>query len=326
MKTIFVTGAEGFAGQHVTQYLRQRGYDVVAGVRNRGRKLAYERNFGKALVCEIGDPIGVARAIASVRPDGVIHLASTTQPAHAANDPLLAYQTIVNAWANLLDAVRRSVPRARVLMVSACEVYGDAGNNGQALTETAALRPVNVFGAFKAAAEQIAHAFYDNYHLNVTIARPFHFTGANQGENFFFGSVARQIAQWSAGQGPNIELPDLHCRRELLHVLDVAAAFETILTDGQPNQVYNVSAGAGHTVRELVEQLIKLSGRPLHLVNADEETANPVQSLCGGNQKLTGLGWQPQRSTEQALRDLYHSWATSNAPAKPAPTPALTAH
>ena len=53
MKTLFVTGAEGFTGKHLCDCLRKRGYDVVGGVRNRARKLAFEKQAGKAIVCEV---------------------------------------------------------------------------------------------------------------------------------------------------------------------------------------------------------------------------------------------------------------------------------
>ena len=110
MRTLFVTGAEGFTGRHLVEYLRRRGYEVVGGVRNRARKLALERRQGKAVVCDVSDAITVARAIASVKPDGIIHLAGTARAHEAAVEPLVAYQSIVTGWANVLDAVRRIVP------------------------------------------------------------------------------------------------------------------------------------------------------------------------------------------------------------------------
>ena len=210
MKTVFVSGAEGFAGSHLIQYLRQRGYDVVCGVRNRSRKLTLERNAFKALVCDVGDAINVARTIASVKPDCVVHLAGTSRAGDAAEEPLTAYQSIVTAWANVLDAVRRTVPRARVLLASAADVYGNAGGGGQALTESTATQPVSTFGALKAAAETIATTFFNSYHLNTTIVRPFPYIGGNQPESFFFGSVATKLANWDATKnGGELKLPEI---------------------------------------------------------------------------------------------------------------------
>jgi len=220
VKTLFVTGAEGFTGKHLVEYLGRRGYDVIGGVRNRARKLAFERQYGKALVCDVSDAINVARAVASVKPDGIIHLAGTSQP-HAANaEPLAAYQSIVTGWANVVDAVRRVVPRARVLLASACEVYGNAGADGRPLNEDTPLAPTNTFGSLKATAESIARTFFLNYHTNITVVRPFHYTGTGQSEYFFFGAVAKRLAEWnSSTHGDDLQLPDLDFKRDLLHVV-----------------------------------------------------------------------------------------------------------
>lgn len=310
MRTLFLTGAEGFVGSQLVPYLRTHGYEVVAGVRNRARKLAYERNQVPALVCDVTDPINVARAIASVRPDGVLHLAGIARPTSAAAEPLLAYQSIVTSWANILDGVRRSVPRARVLLVSACDVYGNAGRDGHQLSETTAPAPISTFGSLKRTAESIAHTFFRDYHLNLTIARPFHYTGPGQPERFFFGAVARELAEWEPARGREIKLPDLGCRRDWLHVADVVTAYHRLLEDGRPNEIYNVCSGISRSCREVVQMLLDAGGFDLRL--ADVETSagdGHIDVLCGDNTKLsTELGWSPTHGLEAALEALLEGY------------------
>lgn len=308
MKTLFVTGAEGFAGSNLIQYLRQRGYEVVVGVRNRARKLTLERNAYKALVCDVGDAINVARTIASVRPDGVIHLAGTPTAAAAENDPLTAYQAIVSGWANILDAVRRTVPRSRILLISSADVYGNTGDANQAIDESAPTRPISTFGAFKATAESIANTYFQQYHLNTTIARPFSYTGAGQPTGFFFASIAEKLAAWNSADGDELKLPDLNCRRDLLHIDDVVSAYERLLVDGKPNTIYNVCSGTGQTCREFVQTLIQQSGQNIRLADAASGNDNRrINNLCGNNGKLrTELGWQPGKTASVALADLYN--------------------
>lgn len=311
MKTLFVTGAEGFTGRHLVEYLRRRGYDVIGGVRNRARKLAYERQYGKALVCDVSDAINVARAVASVKPDGVIHLASTTSTQNANAEPLIAYQSIVTGWANILDAVRRTVPRARVLLASACEVYGHVEGDQRPVTEDTPLNPVNTFGSLKANAESIARTFFLNYQTHVTIVRPFHYIGGGQSDSFFFGAVAGQLAQWDAGaQDHELRLPDLDSRRDLLHVSDVVEAYAYLLEEGRPNEVYNIASGRTWTVREIVEMIARAAGRNVTLSNLPgENDEGQVSWYCGGNGKITSeFGWQPRHTIEQAVAELTESY------------------
>jgi len=309
--TVFVTGADGFAGGHVLKRLTQAGYDTVAGVRNRARKLAYERNSQKALVCDVTDAIGVARVVASVRPDAVLHLAGPSSPAAAAADPLLAYQSIVTAWANVLDAVRRTVPRAKVVLASACDVYGAAGDDDRPLPESTPVQPISTFGSLKRTAETIAHTFYRDYHLNVTIARPFHYTGPGQPENLFIGSVARAVIAATGTTGPAVlEVADLRCRRDILHVADVATAYTRLIEDGRPDEIYNICSGNSLEINELVAAIAAEAG--VHLQLSERPTPpedNPVRALRGSNQKLRDeLHWQPTNSVEDAVKDLVASY------------------
>lgn len=306
MQIVFITGAEGFAGSYLTQYLKQRGYEVVAGVRNRARKLAFERQHGKALVCDVSDAINVARAVASVKPDVIIHLAGTSRPAEAGEEPLAAYQSIVTAWANVLDAARRAVPRAKLLLVSACDVYGIAGSDGRKLSETTALQPVTTFGSLKAAAEKIAETFFRNYHLNVTIARPFHYTGAGQSDLFYFASAAQRIATCDASLGCELRLRDLAAGRDVMHVEDVVAAYERLIQEGKPNETYNICTGQTHACGEIVQMIARECGVSVQLKEqppAEDEV--PMPMLCGDNSKICAqLNWRPTRSIADAVRDL----------------------
>ena len=311
MQTIFVTGADGYAGSLLTQQLRQHGYSVVAGVRNRARKLTYERKQGKALVCDVGDAINVARAIASIKPDGIIHLAGCSHPAFAADQPLEAYQSIVTGWANMLDAARRFIPRARILLISACDVYGQADSGGQPLREDTPPEPVSTFGSLKMTAEWIAHTFFERYHLNLTIARPFHYTGPGQPDNFFYGAVARRLAQWDANSdGQELALPDLSCRRDLLHIQDVIDAYERLLQDGKPNEVYNVCSGQARTCQEIVELMAQAARLPIRIADKSmsEDDEVVVENYCGDNSKLRNeLNWQPTHTIDGALQELIRS-------------------
>ncbi len=309
MQTIFVAGAEGFAGAQLTSQLRQHGYRVVAGVRNRARKLAYERQHGQAIVCDVADAINVARAIASAKPDGIVQLAGYSHAYQAVDEPLDAYQSIVSAWANILDAARRIVPRARVLLISACDVYGNACAQGQPASESTPAQPVSTFGSLKLAAESIAHTFFEKYHLNLTIARPFHYTGPGHPDSFFYGAMARRITQWDrAADGDELVLPDFHCRRDVLHIADVIDAYERLLVDGQPNETYNVCSGEARTCGEIVQLMIQAARQTIQCTagpTLDGEEFVPV--YLGDHSKLRALGWQPTHTLDGAIQELMRS-------------------
>lgn len=315
MRTVFITGAEGFTGRHLTTHLKKQGFEVVGGVRNRARKLAFEKQFGKSIVCDVSDAINVARAVASVRPDAVVHLAGATVPYFASEEPLDAYQSIVTGWANVCDAVRRSVPRARILLASSAEVYGNAGANRQPLPESTKVQPTTTFGWLKSTAENVAQTFFRNYHLDLVVARPFHYTGAGQTEAFFFGSVAKRLIAWDASIRNGFELPDLAFERDLLHVQDVVEAYAALLKQGKPNEIYNICGGQTYSVRQVCEWIAKAAGRSLNFGELPSNTDGQIPWLGGDNTKLASeTGWKPTRTVEQAAGELVESLKTSVAP------------
>lgn len=319
MQTVLVTGAEGFTGSHLIECLRARGVQVVAGVRNRGRKLALERRLERVLVCDVSDPINVARAVASVKPDGIVHLAGNARAAQAFDEPLDAYQSIVTGWTSVLDAVRRAAPQARTVLVSACDVYGSAGADGRRLKEETPLSPVTPFGALKAAAESIAQAYHRSYRLNVSVVRPFHTIGPGQTDSFYFGAVARRIAE--AGSEPGeLRVTDAGCRRDVLHVRDMVEGCARVLVEGKPGVTYNVCSGQSVTCEQLVQAMIRASGKSLSLVPVDADDASTIACLCGDNGRLVELGWRPTRTADDAATELMRA-ALLKAGSK-APTPA----
>ncbi len=311
MASIFITGAEGFAGRQLVRLLRQNRYDVVAGVRNRARKLAFEKQQIPALVCDVTDPINVARAIASVRPTGVVHLAGVVGTHPSAANPLYAYQSIVSSCAHVLDGVRRAVPRARVLLVSSADVYGTSATDGSPLSEDAPLQPISTFGSLKRAAENIAHTYYRDYHIDVSIARPFSYTGPKQPEHFFLGAVAQRLANWNPSvDGRELLLPDLDCQRDWLHVNDVVAAYDILLQNGKPNETYNVCSGATHSCRDMVAKMVSQFGLDIQLADfEDGSDGDTLPTLRGDSSKLRhDFNWQPQHSVEDAVRELVASY------------------
>lgn len=314
MKSLFITGAEGFTGLRLIESLRRRGYEVVGGVRNRARKLAFERQHGKAVVCDASDSISVARAIASLKPDAIIHLACTSAAHKADIEPLDAYQSIVSAWANVLDGARRATPRARVILASTGDVYGAAAQGDAPISESASPQPLSTFGSLKATAESVAHTFFRNFHTDVVIARPFAYVGAGLGQSSFLGKVAGDLATWdTAARGASLALPDLSCRRDYLHVDDVVDAYATLLAHGKPNTIYNISSGATRPVGDLVQGLVRALGVNLSVSERASEAPNPQAALCGDNAALRGLGWSPTRNLDQAIQDLAQSARTGMA-------------
>ena len=110
---VLVTGADGFVGTHLVRALRARGDAVEAC-----------GGPGGAGQLEITDGAAVEARVREARPEGVIHLAGVSSVARSHEQPSATIAVNVLGTAHLLEAVRRHVPRARVLLVGSGEAYG----------------------------------------------------------------------------------------------------------------------------------------------------------------------------------------------------------
>lgn len=308
MHTVLVTGAEGFAGSRLVSRLQKQGLEVITGVRNRARKLIYERRGIRALVCDVADAITTARVIAAAQPDAVAHLAGPSPAEVDRSEPLVAYQSTVTAWANVLDGARRAVPRARVLLVSSAAVYGAETQDG-AVSETFTAKPLGLFGEFKHLAEEVAAVFHRNYQMDVAIARPFRYTGPGEPERFPLGALVRRLAAWDpAIHGRDLPVEGLNIASDWLHVDDLVEAYARILSGGPPHTVYNICSGKTVMFGELVRAMLAELGLELNLTEAPQ--GYTVNCPIAGDPGKLGdeLAWSPERTAEAAVRELVRSY------------------
>jgi UDP-glucose 4-epimerase len=151
MKSL-VTGGGGFIGHHLVKELASASPRDVAVVDNFSRAHPPERvEFPEGVRiyrADILDSTVLRQAMTGV--ETVFHLAALSSVGAAQNDPPLAYQYNVRGTASVLDVARRCGVR-RVVVASSREVYGEP--DYLPVPESAPLRPKNVYGLTKAAAE-----------------------------------------------------------------------------------------------------------------------------------------------------------------------------
>lgn len=167
--TVLVTGATGFTGGHLAQYLAGRGDQVRALVRPRSRE-RFDRSPlpAKGVIPVDGDLMDAAsirRAVEGV--DVVYHIAATYREA---GQPDSAYRAVnVEGTRNVLEAARSAGAR-RVVHCSTGGVHGDIAH--PPATEDAPFNPGDVYQDTKLAAERLAREFGASSGLDVVVARP----------------------------------------------------------------------------------------------------------------------------------------------------------
>lgn len=304
-RRILVTGGAGFVGGYAIAALK-RAYPeaaIIAGGVGGDERQGFE-------TFDIADNTQTRAAIERIRPDGVLHLAAISDPAKARLDARAAWDINFTGVMNVVEAAMAQNPDTAFVFAGSSESYGAAFRdcNGP-ISEEAALKPLNIYGATKAAADiylgQLASAG-----ARIVRFRPFNHTGAGQSPAFVAPAFARQIAEIEAGrQAPTIKVGNLDVERDLLDVRDVARAYALAFTyapEEDDPSVFNLALGAPLKIRSLLDALRAMSNRDIAVeVDPQKLRSNEIASISGDARRAEKyLGWRAEIPIETTLADV----------------------
>ncbi|MGX8009139.1 NAD-dependent epimerase/dehydratase family protein [Mesorhizobium sp. ORM8.1] len=269
---ILVTGASGFVGTALLQLLEREHDRCEVFLLGRGLK--------RRTPIDLRDQDAVDQAVSEIRPTAIIHLAAVAAPADAHDTPRRAWDVNVMGTMNLAESVMRHTPKARFIYVGSSEAYGASFHStAEPLTENAPLRPVNVYGATKAAADlMIGQMCYSG--LRAIRFRPFNHTGPGQSDTYVVSDFAHQVAEILSGKSePVIHVGNVEAMRDFLDVRDVVRAYTIAAFQDQyagPDCVYNIASGQPRRIRDILDALIAQSGIDIEVRTDQKKFARTI--------------------------------------------------
>jgi GDP-4-dehydro-6-deoxy-D-mannose reductase len=283
---VLVTGAGGFVGH----YLRD--------------------TLGDSFVPFEGDVLDTAAlgaAVREARPSGVVHLAAESSVAGSWEDAARVWTVNVVGTVNVLEAVQREQPGARVLFPSTGEVYGRAERVPASEDEPVA--PLSPYAASKAAAELACAQAVRGSGIDVVVARAFNHEGPGRDERFAVGSWTRQIVRLEAEGGGTLLVGDLSAERDLTDVRDVCGAYVLLLDPDVPAGIYNVASGRAVAMRRVLELLVEKSKVPIKVQQEEARLRRAdIPRLSGDPTRLrAATGWAPTIPLEDTLTDTLNA-------------------
>ncbi len=309
--TVLITGITGFAGSHLAERFVTRG-DEVHGIAHEDPPFPHLAAVADRVHVHRGNILDVAAvkaALATARPDAVVHLAAQAVPTLAALDPVSAVRVNVLGTATLLAALD-AYPEIRLVMASSADVYG--APDSETVDETAPLRPANVYAATKVASEALVREFGDRRTAATTVLRPANQNGPRQHPGLAASAFAKQIAEAEAGVAePVVKHGSLDARRDFLDVRDMAAAYAlaTDLTETGV-AVYNVGSGTAVSVGDILEALIALARVPMRAELDPERVRSgvPTAFALDAGRFRRRTGWAPRIDLRTSLNDTLEYW------------------
>ena len=297
-KKILVTGADGFIGSHLTEYLVAQGADVRAFVYYNSfnswgwldQADAHVKHALDVFAGDIRDPHGVRQAMQGC--DVVMHLAALIAIPYSYHSPDTYIDTNIKGTLNVVQAARE-LGVQRVVHTSTSEVYGTA--RFVPITEEHPLQGQSPYSASKIGADQIATSFFLSFKTPVTVIRPFNTYGPRQSARAVIPTIITQIAAGAR----QIKLGATHPTRDFNFVRDTVRGFAAVAEcDAALGQVVNIGSNFEISVGDTAALIARLMGREVEIVSDDlrlRPAASEVERLWADNSKARQLtGWRPE--------------------------------
>ncbi len=293
---ILVTGACGFVGGFLKKELAAHGHEVIA----QDRVPAADVQF------DISDVEGTAEAVAKLHFDACIHLAGIAFVPRGWTEPKMMFDVNVGGTINLLDAFREFAPKARVLVVTTSQIYGNSPRPAP-IREEDLCEPDNIYAVAKLAADQTTLLYHRRYGSAFMTARPANHIGPGQSPDFVVPSFAKQLREIAAGKRePKIFVGNLESIREFTDVRDIARAYRLLIENGKPGSAYNLASGRFVTIRWILDKLCEIAGvKPEIIVDPKLFRPTDEQPHLDFSRVAHDVGWRPEIPIEQSLADIF---------------------
>jgi UDP-glucose 4-epimerase len=298
---LLVTGGAGYIGSVCAARLVEAGHDVVVlDDLSTGHRDAVPDSC-RFVQCSVED----AGMVLAEGFDGVLHFAARSLVGESVMHPQRYWVGNVVASIRLLEAMREHGTPSLVFSSTAA-TYGEP--ESVPITEEAATRPTNPYGATKLAIDHAISSYAVAHGIAAVSLRYFNVAGAYgpYGERHTVEThLIPLILQVALGHrdrimvfGDDWPTADGTCIRDYIHVLDLADAHERALEHAVSGQhrIYNLGNGTGFSVRQVLDTCRQVTGHPIPAQAAARRSGDPAVLIASSDLARCELGWKQERS------------------------------
>lgn len=275
---VLVTGENGFVGKYLVKDLKESKDDVIG--------------LGSI---DVRDKEKLDEIVFNTNPEAIYHLAGISFVPDSERNFKETLEVNVLGTENLIIACSKLEHPPTFVFASSGEVYGKV--KSVPISEETPLKPANNYSLSKLFAEEVVRKRSREGMIRGVILRLFNHIGQGQREDFV---VANFVSQLKSGN-KEMKVGNLSAKRDFSDVRDIVKAYRLAAEKG--SGTYNIGSGESHSIQEILDKLIQISGREIEIVqDSSRLRASDVPEIKADITKAKrDLGWNPIYNIDETL-------------------------
>lgn len=323
IKKALIFGITGMDGSHLADLLLEKGYDVHGVIRRTStfNTSRIDHIFNKLTIHygDITDPIVVYDIISRVKPNEVYNLAAQSHVRVSFDEPYYTSMVDGIGTLNVVDAIKKHCPNARLYQASTSELYGGLGYNQpeNGYNEESIMHPKSPYGVAKMYGLWITRNYRESYGMYISNGILFNHEGERRGDEFVTRKVTIGLSKIYTSIINNepyetLKLGNLYSKRDWGYAPDFVEGMWLMLQQ-QEGKDYVLATNETHSIKEFIECVCEEYGLKISwegkgsdergivngkvIVEIDKNNYRPseVNNLLGDYSKAKReLGWEPR--------------------------------
>ncbi|MDP1383241.1 NAD(P)-dependent oxidoreductase [Priestia megaterium] len=294
-KNILVTGIGGFLGQHLSNYLYKKGFNII-GLGRINIKMPhaiklYNLSLPNQKLTDI---------LNEHKPDALIHCAGTSSVNNSVMHPYEDFKKNVEVCGFVLESIRNSSPKCKFIYLSSAAVYGNP--TSLPINENAICQPISPYGYHKLLCEMLVEEYSNLFNVDSAVLRIFSAYGEGLRKQVIYDLCRKLTSDTESievyGNGSE--------SRDFIHTVDICRAVELVINKDIKG-TFNLASGEEISISMLIEGLKEFLKSTKHIKYIGKVRSGDPENWRADVTKLRLNGFKPQISFEQGLKG-YCKW------------------